>query len=217
MGARQLQHLALSDVAGGRGKDAGRESSRPSARRRARDRVNRRQAAPQIRCAATLLAAARILTSRRCRRAAGGGVDELDPRRPASWASMAVAPMARAAATVSSGRRRLPPAETRCSASMGITGTSDCIRAMIRASTAAMSILRARRTRTSTSPLGRGAATNAASTKISFNSRGEQGSSWKYTHPLARADAAHNGGGVMTGQAGSTLTAAPRLRGSALL
>ena len=63
-------------------------------------------------------------------------------------------PVARAAATVSSGRSRLPPAETRCSASLGMTGTSDCIRSRIRASTAAMSVS-ASRTRALTSPFGR--------------------------------------------------------------
>src|SRR3712207_5057472 len=63
-------------------------------------------------------------------------------------------PARRAAATVSSGRRRLPPAEIRWSASAGITGTGLSIRSTISASTAAMSGL-AKSTSRSTDPLGR--------------------------------------------------------------
>ena len=112
-----------------------------------------------------------------------------------------LAPEARAAAMVSRGRNLLPPAEIRCSASRGMTGTRDCIRSRIRASTVAISSV-ASRTSGSTLPFGRGSATvTAANGKLIETAARGRIAPENTATALPDGDAAHNGDRSMKGQA----------------
>ncbi len=93
--------------------------------------------APQIRCAATLPRRNWLpSTTSSCSRVAVW----MNSTAAASFRhASSLAPARRAEATVSSGRKRFPPAAIRWSAKAGITGTGLSMRSMISASTPAMS------------------------------------------------------------------------------
>ena len=157
--------------------------------------------APQIRWAATLpRRRSEVSTTSSCSRVAVWMNSTAAASLTGAEMSPA-APEARAAARVSRGRNRLPPAEMRCSASRGMTGTCDCIRSRIRASTVAMSGA-ASRTSGSTFPFERGSATvTAANGKLIETAARGRIAPEKPAAALPGDDAAHNGDRSMKGQA----------------